>query len=389
MDGVDGGRVRAVSGNPEELLADPLALEQADHGGTLRLVAMGGARIRRAAALRELEPGAEQALAAVAADGRPRALVLVGHGTGGTVGALVAAVIGPNANVPVVAVPGPALPGWIGPLDLVVVASTSGRSPELAAALTEAGRRGCRVVVVAPPDSPLGRLAGPARAALLAMADDAAPVWARLWSVAVPALLAVEAAGVLPPQPYEAAAAAADDAAVRFRPSQELFVNPAKEIALRCAERPVAAWAGGPVAAVAVARLADLAALRAGRAVVHAALPDLGRGQLGLLEGSRAGAAVDLFYDPEFDGPRSGGAAPAFVLLAEAGADPRTEVVEAMLHERDLPVSVLLAEQPGALERAAYLIALADFVGCYLAVAAGAGPDQGRAIEEYRDRTAQ
>ena len=378
-----------MTANPEELLADPAAMEEADHGATLRLVAMGGARIRRAAALRELEAGAEQALAAVAADGRPRALVLLGHGTGGTAAALVSAVVGPGATVPILSVQGPVLPGWIGPLDLVLVASTSGRSPEIAAALTEAGRRGCRVVVVAPPASPIGKLAGPARAALLGMADDAAPVWARLWSVAVPALLAVEAAGVLPAQPYEAAAAAADDAAVRFRPSQEIFVNPAKEIALRCAERPVAVWAGGPVAAVAAGRLADQAALRGGRAVLHAALPDLGRGQLGLLEGAAASAAADVFYDPEVDGPLAGGATPAFVLLAEAGVDPRAEVAEAMLRERDLPVSTLTAEQPTPLERAAYLVALADFVGCYLSLAVGAGPDQGSAVVEYRERTAQ
>ncbi|HEX4791138.1 MAG TPA: SIS domain-containing protein [Actinospica sp.] len=378
-----------MSGNTEELLADAQALEEADHGGSLRLVAMGGARIRRAAALRELQPEAEQALAAVAADGRPRALVLLGHGIGGTVASLVSAVVGPTAGVPILEVAGPVLPGWIGQLDLVVVASTSGRSPEIATALTEAGRRGCRIVVVAPPESPIGRLTAQTRAVLLGMADDGAPVWARLWSVAVPVLLAVQASGVLPAQPYEAAAAAADDAAVRFRPSQELFVNPAKEIALRCAERQVAVWAGGPVAAVAAGRLADQAALRAGRAVLHAALPDLGRGQLGLLEAGSAVASTDLFYDPEVDGPREGPQPPAFVLLTEAGADPRAEVVEAMLRERDLSVSSLTAEQATPLERAAYLIALADFAGCYLAAAVGAGPDQGGAVAEYRDRTAQ
>jgi glucose/mannose-6-phosphate isomerase len=377
--------------NPEELLNDPQALEDADHGGTLRLVAMGGARIRRAASLRELDPAAGQALDAVAAEGRPRALVLLGHGTGASVAKLVSAVVGAGASVPILSVPGPALPGWIGPLDLVVVASTTGRSPEIAAALAEAGRRGCRIVVVAPPESELARLAAPARAALLGMADESAPVWARLWSVAVPALLAVEAAGILPAQSYEPAAAAADDAAVRFRPSQETFVNPAKEIALRCLAHPVAAWSAGPAATVAAGRLADQAALRAGRPVLHASLPDLGRGQLGLLDGSSAEAAeADLFHDPEFDGPRTGGgSSPAFVLLSESGVEPRASVVEAMVNERNLPLSVVTAEQSTTLERAAYLIALADFTACYLAIAASAGPDQGKAIEEFRLRTAQ
>jgi glucose/mannose-6-phosphate isomerase len=376
--------------NPDELLADPQALEDADQGGTLRLVAMSGARIRRAAALRELDPEAARSLDAVAADGRPRALVLLGYGTGATVAKLVSAVVGAGASVPILSVPGPALPGWIGPLDLVVVASTTGRSPEIAAALAEAGRRGCRIVVVAPPSSEVAAVAGPARAALLGMADASAPVWARLWSVAVPALLAVEAAGILPAQSYEAAAAAADDAAVRFRPSQEPFVNPAKEIALRAAEHPLAAWSAGPIATVAAGRLADQAALRAGRPVLHASLPDLGRGQLGLLDGSAAASAeADLFYDPEVDGPRAGGTAPAFVLLSEAGVEPRASVVEAMVTERNLPLSTVIAEQATTLERAAYLIALADFTACYLAIAVGAGPDQGKAIEEFKLRTAQ
>lgn len=378
-----------MSADPEGLLGDPRQLEEADHGGTLRLVAMGGARIRRAAALRELDPAADEALRAIAGEGRPRALVLLGYGTGATVAGLVAAVAGPGANVPILSVPGSALPGWIGSLDLVVVASTTGRSPEIAAALTEAVRRGCRCVAVAPSASPIGRLAEQSRAALLPMADEAAPVWARLWSVAIPVLLVLEAAGVLPEQSYEAAAAAADDAAVRFRPSQETFVNPAKEIALRCAEHPVAAWGGGPVATVAAGRLADLAGLRAGRPVVHAALPDLGRGQLGLLDGPGAADTGDLFYDPDVDGPRGGSASPAFVLLAEEEVDPRTAVVEAMLQERNLPLTTVTAAQPRPLERAAYLIALADFVGCYLAAAVQAGPDQGRSIEDYRVRTAQ
>ncbi|MGH3417097.1 MAG: hypothetical protein ACRDSS_11565, partial [Actinocrinis sp.] len=58
----------------EELLSDAEAAEQADHGGSLRLIAATGARIRRAAALREFDPDADAALHALAADGRPRAM---------------------------------------------------------------------------------------------------------------------------------------------------------------------------------------------------------------------------------------------------------------------------------------------------------------------------
>jgi glucose/mannose-6-phosphate isomerase len=371
----------------EDLLSDPEGAERADHGGTLRLTAATGARIRRAAALRDFEPESDRALRRLAADGRPRALVILGYGTGATVAGLITAVAGGTAAVPIVPVPGPGLPGWVGPLDLVVVASTMGRAPEISAALTEAGRRGSRIAVVAPPASPIGGLCARVRGTLIPMADDSAPVWARLWSVAVPTLMVAETAGVLPPQSYEAAAAAADEAAMRFRPSQEPFVNPAKEIALRFGERTPSVWASGHVAAVAAERLGDQAALRAGLPVTHAALPSLGSGLLGLLDGPLGAAPDDIFRDPFEDGAAAPGT--AVIVLAEQGADPRLDVVEALVRDRGVPLTVVTAEQPDPLARAAYLTSLADFAAAYLAVFVGAGPDQGRTIEEYRLRTAQ
>jgi glucose/mannose-6-phosphate isomerase len=371
----------------EELLADAEAAEAADHGGTLRLIAATGARIRRAAALRELDAAADAALRQVESDGRPRALVLIGYGTGATVARLLTAVAGVNATVPIVSVPGPGLPGWVGPMDLVVVASTTGHAPEIATALSEAGRRGCRIVAVTPAQSPVGQVCQQVRGALLDMPDEVAPVWARLWSVAVPVLMTAEVTGVIRPQPYEAAAAAAEETAIRCRPSQEAFVNPAKEIALRFAETVPAVWASGQVAAVAAERLSDLAALRAGRSSSHAALPDLGRGQLGLIDGPAA-AARDLFYDPEQDGgpeaPRT-----SVILLSEDGADARLSVLTGLIEDRGIPSTLIAAQQPEPLARAAHLIALADFSAAYLALLTGASPDQGHTIEEYRLRTAQ
>jgi hypothetical protein len=370
----------------EELLSDAEAAERADHGGTLRLIAATGARIRRAASLREFDPAADQALRELAADGRPRALIVLGYGTGATVARLLTSVAGAAATVPIVPVPGPALPGWVGPLDLVVVASTAGRAPEVSAALAEAGRRGCRVVAAAPPSSAIGNMCKQVRGTLIAMADDVAPVWSRLWSVAVPTLIAAELAGVIPPQRYDAAASAADEAAIRCRPSQEPFVNPAKEIALRLAESVPAVWASGQVAAVAAERLADQAALRAGVPVIHAALPYLGRGQLGLVDGPFAAGTDDLFRDPFEDGADKSA---AVVLFAEDGADPRLSVVESLVRDRGIALSTITAEQPDPLARAAHLIAVADFAAAYLALLVGIGPDQGSTIDEYRLRTAQ
>jgi glucose/mannose-6-phosphate isomerase len=372
----------------EDLLSDAEAAELADHGSTLRLAAASGARIRRAASLRELDPDVDRALGELTADGRPRTMVVLGYGTGATVARLITAVAGAAATGPIVSVPGPALPGWVGPLDLVVVASTAGRAPEISAALAEAGRRGCRIVVIAPPGSPIGQMCRRVRGLLIAMADDTAPVWARLWSVAVPLLVTAECAGVLPPQPYDMAAAAADEAAVRCRPSLEPFVNPAKEIALRFGEANAAVWASGQVAAVAAERLTDQTALRAGRLAGYAALPDLGRGQLGLLDGPLVGGDQGLFYDPDVD-VDSGARRAAVILLAEDGADPRLSVVEDLVRDRAVPLTIITAEQPSALARAAYLITLAEFAAAYLAILTGIGADQGRTIDEYRIRTAQ
>ncbi|HEV2641023.1 MAG TPA: SIS domain-containing protein [Actinocrinis sp.] len=371
----------------EDLLADAEAAEAADHGGTLRLIAATGARIRRAAALRELDAEADAALRAVESDGRPRALILLGYGTGSAVARLITAVAGIGATVPIVSVLGPGLPGWVGPMDLVVAASTTGHAPELAAALSEAGRRGCRIVAVTPEQSPIGQVCRQVRGALLDMPDESAPVWARLWSVAVPVLLTAEVTGVIRPQPYEAAACAAEETAIRCRPSQEAFVNPAKEIALRFAETVPAIWASGQVAAMAGERLSDLAALRAGRSSSHAALPDLGRGQLGLIDGPAA-VPRDLFFDPDQDGEPAG-AGPSVILLAEDGADPRLSVITGLVEDRGIPSTLITAQQPEPLARAAHLIALADFSAAYLALLTGVGADQGHTIDEYRLRTAQ
>ena len=66
---------------------------------------------------------------------------------------LLRAVLEPWCPVPFVAWPGPALPGWAGSLDLVVVLAPDGSDTGTASAVAEAVRRGCQVVVACPPSS--------------------------------------------------------------------------------------------------------------------------------------------------------------------------------------------------------------------------------------------
>ena len=112
----------------------------------LRHLAESGSRVRR-----EVGDAAEAADSAVERArelDRPRAVVAAGPDS-----RLLRAVLEPWCPVPFVAWPGPALPGWAGSLDLVIVLAPDGSDSGTASAVAEAVRRGCQVVVACPPGS--------------------------------------------------------------------------------------------------------------------------------------------------------------------------------------------------------------------------------------------
>src|SRR5580765_514655 len=119
----------------ESRLDDEAALATAD--ARLRELAEAGARVRREAV--EAAPGIGAAVAAAGDAARPRAIVAAGPDS-----RLLRAVLEPWCPVPFVAWPGPALPGWAGALDLVVVLAPDGTDRGTAAAVAEAVRRGAR-----------------------------------------------------------------------------------------------------------------------------------------------------------------------------------------------------------------------------------------------------
>lgn len=113
---------------------------------------MSGADAMREQALdlpRQLRSG----LAAADAVGRDvegaSAVALCGLGGSAAGGRLLAALMADRLAVPLVAVDGPALPGWVGRDALVVCTSYSGATVETRAAWDEAGRRGARRVAIA------------------------------------------------------------------------------------------------------------------------------------------------------------------------------------------------------------------------------------------------
>src|SRR4051794_13521258 len=141
-----------------DLLDDAAAIAQADPAGVLRALATAGAQVREAT-VRGHEAGVESL-----ADGdRPRSVLVASLGGSAMVADVLALLAGAGAPLPVTVRRGLPLPGWVGPLDLVVAVSLSGRAAGSLALAAEAARRGARLLTVGAPDSPLADVCAQAR----------------------------------------------------------------------------------------------------------------------------------------------------------------------------------------------------------------------------------
>ncbi|MFH8797602.1 SIS domain-containing protein [Streptomyces sp. NPDC017941] len=144
----------------ESLLDAPEALARADLHDLLRGAAEAGARVRTA-----VRHATESGLTELEPDGRPRAVLIAGPGTAATgVADIVGALAGTGCPVVRLAPTGVApaagalrwaLPGWTGPVDLLLIVTPDGTEPGLTLLAEQAYRRGCTVVAVAPARSPL------------------------------------------------------------------------------------------------------------------------------------------------------------------------------------------------------------------------------------------
>ncbi|WP_055557650.1 SIS domain-containing protein [Streptomyces sp. NBRC 110028] len=162
----------------ESLLDAPEALARVDTRGLLRGAAESGARVRTAA-----RHAAEAGVADLKPDGRPRSVLVAGPGAAGSCTAdLLGALSGGNLPVSLIGPTGVApapgalrwtLPGWVGPLDLLVIATPDGTEPGLPRLVEQAYRRGCALVAVAPGHSPLAGAVAQARGLMVPMATSA------------------------------------------------------------------------------------------------------------------------------------------------------------------------------------------------------------------------
>ncbi|MEV7776399.1 SIS domain-containing protein [Kitasatospora sp. NPDC086791] len=410
----------------DTLLDDPAALQRADQDRALLALAGAGARVRTA--LRQADAAG---LDRLRPDGRPRAVLVAGHGSVLTAAGMLTALAGTASLVvplPPAEVTAPRadrsgarpaftaglgwqLPGWAGPLDLLVISSADGGEQGLVALAEQAYARGCAIVVTAPAGSPLAGAALQVRALPLpyvtsVLPEDGRPAAAAaepdlppedpaaLWSHLAPLLALAQKIG-LTQLPYDVLPGVADllDAtAVRCRPDAAAYTNPAKGLAARLAGTVPLLWAEGPIAGAAAARFAAQLADRAGRPALAGELPQVLTAHRGMFTGQLgAGADPDDFFrdrveepDPlhlqvlllrHVPGPAGGSPdeQDGPVEVSEEDAGPRSFGVtraHRLAAAHDVRLTEYASARSDGLHALVDLVALTDFAAVYLGLAA-------------------
>ncbi|GGS30889.1 SIS domain-containing protein [Streptomyces griseoviridis] len=371
----------------ETLLDNPGGLTAADHRGLLRGAAESGARVRTAARL-----AAEAGVPRLQPDGRPRAVLIAGPGAAATHTAdLLGTLAGPGSPVTRLAPSGVApaagalrwdLPGWAGSVDLLLVATPDGTEPGLSLLAEAAYRRGCTVVAVAPPGTPLSETVAGSHGLFLPMAtasyDHEEPLAASapgvLWALLTPLLALLDRVGLLtaPPEALEKVADRLDQVAERCGPAIATYSNPAKTLAAELADALPVVWTEGTSAGPAGRRFASALAELSGTPAVVAELPEALAAHSVLLAGPlAAGADPDDFFRDRVEEPSALHARVVLLRDRPLGGLTAAPAARDLALGHDTPISELEPEEGGELETLAELIAITDFTAVYLALASG------------------
>ncbi len=290
---------------------------------------------------------------------QPRGVVVTGAEA-----RLVRAVLEPVCPVPLVAWPLAGLPGWAGPLDLVVVLAShdqAGDSSALLATVTEARRRGCLVLLAAPSDSELARVVGGNALRVPTRSQDAS-------AAAVVVLSLLHRFGLGPAVNAEHAAEAADMVAEESSPHRDLSQNPAKYLACGLGDADPLIWGGSVLAARASRRIADAIRFYSGR---HALAADAEE----LRQVLRHVHPRDPFADPFTDVEQR---RPVLVLLddeqsGDAGA-VQGRLLRAEAERAGVRVCEVNAGSGSAVDRYVTLLLRGLYGASYLAVGLAATP---------------
>ncbi|WP_148614020.1 SIS domain-containing protein [Nocardioides rubriscoriae] len=331
----------------ESRLDDEVALGAADL--RLRTLAESGARVRREAG------GAAEATAigvTRAQEARPRAVIAAGPDS-----RLLRAVLEPFCPVPFVAWPGPALPGWAGSLDLVVVLAPVGSDSGAASAVAEAVRRGCQVVVACPPTSMVAEHAqGRWTTVLPTVTDDQL-------ATAVVMLSYLHQVGLGPEAEADTVAEALDAVALACSPHRDISINPAKMLAICLADANPLVWGGSVLAARAARRVAESIRRSSGRTALAGDAEHL----LPVIEATRQ---RDVFDDPFAESGGSGDLRPVLVVLDDGADDPVVREhrgrLQAAAAARGVRVETVTSDAAGEVARYASLLLTGTYAAEYL-----------------------
>jgi hypothetical protein len=372
----------------ESLLDDPEALARADRRALLRGAAEAGARVRSAvrhateAGVNELKP-----------DGRPRAVLMAGPGTASVgvaelLGTLAGAAcpvtrIHPTGVAPAAGALRWELPGWAGPVDLLLIATPDGSEPGLSILVEQAYRRGCTVVAVAPARSPITDAVVGAHGLFVPMAtapyEQDEPLTASapgvLWALLTPLLALLDRTGLLsaPSDVLEKVASRLDQVAERCGPAIATYSNPAKTLAAELAESLPVIWTEGVSAEPAGRRFAAALAELAGRPALTAQLPEALASHSVLLSGPlAAGADPDDFFRDRVEEAQALHARVVLLRDRPIGGLSAAPAARDLALSHDTAISELEPEDGDELETLAELIAITDFAAVYVALASGA-----------------
>ncbi|MEV0323936.1 SIS domain-containing protein [Streptomyces sp. NPDC050658] len=390
----------------ESLLDAPEALAVADRRGLLRGAAEAGARVRTA-----VRHATEAGLTQLKPDGRPRAVLIAGPGTAATsvadfLGSLAGAGcpvirLAPTGVAPAAGALRWALPGWAGPVDLLLIATPDGTEPGLTLLAEQAYRRGCTVVAVAPARTPLAEGVEGSHGLTVPMAtspygefeaphdgerasegyearrledEAAAAAPATLWALLTPLLILLDRTGLItaPVETLEKIADRLDTVAERCGPAIATYSNPAKTLAAELADALPVIWTEGQLAGPTGRRFAATLAELAGHPAVAGELPEALPAHGALLAGDLAPSADgDDFFRDRVEEPQSLRA--RVVLLRDqsidAGGLTAAPAARELAHGHDVAISELEPEAGEELEALADLIAVTDFAAVYLALA--------------------
>jgi D-arabinose 5-phosphate isomerase GutQ len=386
----------------EALLNDPDYIASHDSRGTLMALATAGAQVRQAVELSR-EAGIER----VGGGDRPRSVLVASLGGSAVVADVLDMLAEPGSPVPVSVRRNLPLPGWVGPLDLVVAVSLSGRAPGPLAVAAEAARRGASLLTVGAADSPLAEVCARARGVHIDVGRGRTSSRTALWSLLTPVIMAASELGLI-----EAADSVLAETADRLdlhaeacRPRSESFVNPAKILALQLGETIPVVLGDGPLNGVAAGRAASMLARTARIPATAGELPDAASQIVACFDGpftagGGRGAGVrepahDIFADPFLDGPAQPRLgllllrdAPAARMTRQlADSEALTDAVLQTAYDAGVRVSTLVAEPGHPLVRLAGQMTQTDFAATYLAIALGLDPSVSPHIADLRDRT--